>query len=167
MYYYDPGMLVCRIGEALREARKAKNIPPRLALPPKPESDTAVILASAYSGESQSTDLTVVAQPNQAALGLQRQQVERARRLHTAELPHRVTLTTRAGLVVRTVNLSNSGILFESPLKFTPETETDFTVFGERAKVDLSALIVRSEAKRERPRCDLPHGRGVHRGAER
>ena len=44
------------------------------------------------------------------------------------------------------VNLSNSGILFESPLKFMPETETDLTVLGEHAKFDLSARIVRSEA---------------------
>jgi PilZ domain len=146
VYYYDPGMLVCRIGEALREARKAKNVPQRLALPPKPESDTALIPVSADSIESQSTDLTVVAQANHTALRLQRQRVERARRLHAAELPHRVTVMTRAGLVVRTVNVSNSGILFESPLKFTPETETALTVFGEQAKFDLSVRIVRSEA---------------------
>lgn len=146
LYYYDPGMLVCRIGEALREARKAKNLPPRLALPPKPESDTALILAPAYSEESPSTNLTVVAQPTHEELRLQRLPVERARRLHAAELPHRVTLTTRTGVVVRMVNLSNSGILFESPLKFTPETETDLTILGDHAKFDLSARIVRSEA---------------------
>ena len=146
LYYYDPGMLVHRIGEALRDSRKARNVPrPRLALPAKPESDTALMLASARS-DNPSTDLALIAQPNQASLRLQRKRVERARRLPAAELPHRVTLTTRSGLAVRLVNLSNSGILFESPLKFTPESDTALTVFGEHAKFDLSARIVRSEA---------------------
>jgi hypothetical protein len=147
VYYYDPGMLVHRIGESLREARKARNLPPpRLALPPKPESDTALILASAASDARRPTDLALVGQPNHPLLHLQRQRVDRARRLAAAELPHRVTLTMRSGLVVRLVNLSNSGILFESPLKFTPEADAAMTVFGEHAKFDLSARIVRSEA---------------------
>ena len=42
-FYYDPGILVARIGEALREARTRKSLPKRMALPPKPEADTMLV----------------------------------------------------------------------------------------------------------------------------
>jgi hypothetical protein len=143
-YYYDPGMLVARIGEALREARKRKNLPkPRLALPPKPEADTMLMRVS-QTPEWERTGLMIV--PKAAApLRIERLQVNRAPRLSMAELPHRVTLATRSG-AARMINVSDSGILFESPLKYTPDTETAISLFGPHAKFDLPARIVRSEA---------------------
>jgi hypothetical protein len=146
-FSYDPGMLVCRIGDTLRESRKARHNPrPRLALPPKPESEpeTGLILASALEADSMALTLR---RPEHAPLRrLERQQVERARRLSAAELPHRVTLMMRNGLGVRMLNLSNSGILFESPLKFATDDEAALSLLGAHAKFDLSARIVRSEA---------------------
>ena len=143
-FYYDPGMLVARIGDTLREARKRKNLPkPRLALPPKPEPDTMLVRVS-QTPEWERTGLMIV--PKAAApLRIERLQVNRARRLSMAELPHRVTLATRSG-AARMINLSDSGILFESPLKYTPDTETAICLFGPHAKFDLPARIVRSEA---------------------
>jgi hypothetical protein len=144
-FYYDPGMLVTRIGETLREARKRKNLPkPRLALPPKPDPDT-MLMCVGDSAENEFTGLTVVHKPVPAALRIERLHVNRAQRLSMAELPHRVTLATRSG-AVRMINLSDSGILFESPLKYTPDTETALSLFGPHAKFDLPARIVRSEA---------------------
>jgi hypothetical protein len=144
-FSYDPGMLVCRIGDALRESRKARLNPrPRLALPPKPESETGLILVSAHAEDSMAMALRG---PDHAPIRrLERQQVTRSRRLSAGELPHRVSLTMRNGLGVRMLNLSNSGILFESPLKYTPDTEAALSLFGAHAKFDVSARIVRSEA---------------------
>lgn len=143
-FYYDPGMLVARIGDTLREARKRKNLPkPRLALPPKPEADTMLVRVS-QTPEWERTGLMIV--PKAAApLRIERLQVNRAPRLSMAELPHRVTLATRNG-AARMINLSDSGILFESPLKYAPDTETAISLFGPHAKFDLPARIVRSEA---------------------
>jgi hypothetical protein len=144
-YSYDPGMLVARIGETLREARKRKALPrPRLALPPKPETDTMLMRVS-HSTDSEFTGLTVVHQSVPAPRLIERLHVDRAQRLSTAELPHRVTLATRSG-AARMINLSDSGVLFESPLKYTPDTDTALSLFGPHAKFDLPVRIVRSEA---------------------
>ena len=144
-YYYDPGMLVARIGETLREARRRKHLPkPRLALPPKPEADTMLTCVN-HSADHEFTALTVVAPSVPSPMRIERLQVNRARRLSMAELPHRVTLATRCG-AARMINLSDSGILFESPLKYTPDTATALSLFGPHAKFDLPARIVRSEA---------------------
>jgi hypothetical protein len=143
-FYYDPGMLVSRINEALREARMRKNHPrPRLALPPKPEEDTMLVRVN-QTPEWERMGLTIV--PKAAPpLRIERQHVTRARRLSMAELPHRVTLATQSG-AVRMINLSDSGILFESPLKYTPDTVTGLSLFGPHAKFELPARIVRSDA---------------------
>jgi len=143
-FYYDPGMLVARIGDALREARKSKNLPrPRLALPPKPDAETMLVRVT-QTPEWERTGLTVV--PKVAPpIRIERPHVNRARRLSMAELPHRITLATRSG-AVKMINLSDSGILFESPLKYTPDTETALSLFGPHAKFDLPARIIRSEA---------------------
>jgi hypothetical protein len=72
----------------------------------------------------------------------ERPHVNRARRLSVAELPHRITLATRSG-AAKMINLSDSGILFESPLKYTPDSETALSLFGPHAKFDLPARIIR------------------------
>lgn len=143
-FYYDPAMLVARIGDALREARNNKNLPkPRLALPPKPEADT-MLMRVTQTLEWERTDLAIV--PKIAPpIRIERPHVNRARRLSIAELPHRITLSTRTG-AVKMINLSDSGILFESPLKYTPASETALSLFGPHAKFDLPARIIRSEA---------------------
>ena len=144
-FYYDPGMLVARIGETLRDARKKKNLPkPRLALPPGPEADTMLMCVN-HSTEDALTGLTVVPKSMATPLRIERVQVNRATRLSMAELPHSVTLATRSG-AARMINVSDSGILFESPLKYMPDSETALSLFGPHAKFDLAARIVRSEA---------------------
>ena len=143
-FSYDPGMLVARIGETLREAHKRKSLPrPRLALPPKQEADTMLMCIGHTTGSE--TGLAIVPKRAPTSLRIERLQVNRARRLSAAELPHRVTLATRSG-AARMINLSDSGILFESPLKYTPDTETGISLFGPHAKFDLPARIIRSEA---------------------
>jgi hypothetical protein len=143
-FSYDPGMLVARIDDTLREARERKELPPpRLALPPAPEADTILVRVT-QAPEWERTGLMIV--PKAAPLRrIERAHVSRARRLSMAELPHRVTLGTRSG-AVKMINLSDSGILFESPLKYTPDTVTALSLFGAHAKFDLPARIVRSEA---------------------
>ena len=144
-FYYDPGILVSRIGEALREARTRKSLPKRLALPPKPEADTMLVRVT-QTPEWERTGLTMVPAAVPAPLRqFERPHVNRARRLSIAELPHRVSLATRSG-TARMINLSDSGILFESPFKFTPDSETALSLFGPHAKFELPARIVRSEA---------------------
>jgi hypothetical protein len=61
------------------------------------------------------------------------------------DLPSRCTLTTPAGFIVRMVNVSESGVLFESPLKFTRDAETSLSLFSPQATLVLPARIVRSE----------------------
>ena len=48
-------------------------------------------------------------------LHFERKHLERARRFAVDELPSRCTLATPAGLIVRMLNVSSTGVLFESP----------------------------------------------------
>jgi len=54
-------------------------------------------------------------------------------------------MTTPSGLIVRMLNVSSTGVLFESPLKFARDSETLFNVLAPDANRVLSARIVRSE----------------------
>ena len=76
---------------------------------------------------------------------IQRKRLDRAPRLTPADLPSRCTLTTTAGFIVRMVNVSESGVLFESPIKFTRDAETSLSLSSPHASVVLPARIVRSE----------------------
>ena len=76
---------------------------------------------------------------------LQRKRLDRAQRFETHDLPSRCTLATPNGFIVRMVNVSETGILFESPLKFTRDSETAFSLLSPDTTRVLPARIVRSE----------------------
>jgi hypothetical protein len=112
---------------------------------------------------------------------LERRRLERARRFAIDDLPSRCTLTTPAGFIVRMLNVSATGVLFESPLKFTRDSETALSLLAPDTTHVLPARIVRSEVagvsgvgvtyqtaaqfgenvellKKIAPRADLPAG---------
>jgi hypothetical protein len=48
-------------------------------------------------------------------------------------------------MIVRMLNVSATGVLFESPLKFVPESDMAMSLFGPHTKLDLQSRIVRSD----------------------
>jgi hypothetical protein len=68
----------------------------------------------------------------------------RAHRLAAAELPWPCSLKTRDGTDVDLLNISNSGILIESSLKFAPQSTTEFHLLGPDSPLILPARFVRS-----------------------
>jgi hypothetical protein len=114
---YDADALVARINEALRQARHAKEQP--RVRPGRLEPSTALVLRS----EDMRLVPAAALEAGESQLLLERKRADRARRFAADELPSRCTLTTPAGFIVRMLNVSETGVLFESPLKFTPATE--------------------------------------------
>jgi DNA-binding response OmpR family regulator len=139
---YDLAALSARIDEALQQARD-ESLHPRIR-PARVELSTELMLRSAAH-----VDLARRAVPTlHGAPGpylLQRKRLDRAPRLMANDLPSRCTLTTPEGFIVRMVNVSESGVLFESPLKFTRDAETSLSLFSPQATLVLPARIVRSE----------------------
>ena len=139
---YDLAALSARFDEALRQVREAKNSPRVVA--ERVEVTTAMILRPAAD-----TSLALAAVPNvdtvSGPLLLQRKRLERAPRLTASDLPSRCTLTTPNGFIVRMLNVSESGVLFESPLKFPRDSETALSLLGPQSSLVLPARIVRSE----------------------
>jgi hypothetical protein len=137
---YDTSALVTRIEGMLREVREEKKAPrirpvrvePCTALIPR--SDAATDLATIPTGDSARRPILI-----------QRKRLERAPRFVADDLPSPCTLTTPAGLIVRMLNVSASGVLFESPLKFTRDSETLLNLLGAETTHVLPARIVRSE----------------------
>ena len=78
-------------------------------------------------------------------LHFERKQLDRARRFAVDELPSRCTLATPSGLIVRMLNVSSTGVLFESPLKFSRDSETLLNMLAPESTHVLPARIVRSE----------------------
>jgi len=76
---------------------------------------------------------------------LMRTKRRRAHRLDPGELPWPCAVTTPKGVAVRLLNVSTTGLLFESPLKFTPDSETSLYLSGPDTKLVLPARFVRSE----------------------
>ncbi len=139
---YDPAALTARIGESLTQLRHDREFP-RLRIAANSEPSAALALFEPDSHRT--TALSLVAKPDASPLALQRRRLHRARRLTQELLPHRCTLTTPAGFIVRMVNVSATGVLFESPLKFIPESETSLSLLGPQSKIELPSRIVRSE----------------------
>ena len=137
---FDPHALTGRIGETLTEVRETRETP-RIRLAATRE---VIGLAAAAGSNEPSTALQLVPRDG-AAMTLQRHRLNRARRLKQEDLPGRCTLTTPAGMIVRMVNVSASGVLFESPLKFVPESDLPMSLLGPQTKLDLQTRIVRSE----------------------
>jgi hypothetical protein len=141
---YDLAALAARIDEALRQVRDARESP-RIR-PAHVEPSTALILRSDVDGTLAmlpSTSILDGAPPQ--PLILERKRLDRAPRFGLHELPSRCTLTTPAGFIVRMVNVSQTGVLFESPLKFLRDSETSLSLYGPDATLVLPARIVRSE----------------------
>ena len=135
---YDLAALTARIDEALRQVREEKEYPrirvriePSRALMLRPEIDAAPTTSLVAGGHE--------------PLILQRKRLERATRFGAHDLPSRCTLTTPAGFIVRMVNVSETGVLFESPLKFTRDSETSLSLFSPEKTLVLPARLVRSE----------------------
>jgi hypothetical protein len=139
---YDATAVVARIDEALRQVREEKEYPRARAAHVEPSTalqrhdrDAHLLMAPGQSG------IAAV----QVPLLLERKRLQRARRFGSDELTSRCTLTTPAGFIVRMLNVSESGVLFESPLKFSRDSETALSLFGPETTLILPARIVRSE----------------------
>jgi hypothetical protein len=79
------------------------------------------------------------------AIDLARAQKSRASRLTPAELPCACSLTTKSGHIVHLLNVSTTGVLFESPLKFSANEETWLYLLAPESSVKLPSRFVRSE----------------------
>ena len=175
---YDAAALVTRVEEALRQAHEAKAYP-RIR-PVRIEPSTALILRPGDATDLALMPFAVSDGPREPIL-LERRRLERARRFAIDDLPSRCTLTTPAGFIVRMLNVSATGVLFESPLKFTRDSETALSLLAPDTTHVLPARIVRSEVagvsgvgvtyqtaaqfgenvellKKIAPRADLPTG---------
>jgi hypothetical protein len=139
---YDAAAVVARIDEALREVREAKDSPRAEAVRVAPAA--AMILRPAVDTGLALSGISGVNAPSGPLL-LQRQRLERAPRVAPSDLPSRCTLTTPSGFIVRMLNVSQSGVLFESPLKFTRDSETSLSLFSPHGSLVLPSRIVRSD----------------------
>lgn len=109
--------------------------------PARVELATALALRSNTSGDLAPVAVGIASSPSL----IQRKRLDRAPRLMPTDLTSRCTLTTPAGFIVRMVNVSESGVLFESPLKFTRDAEMSLSLFSPHATLVLPSRIVRSE----------------------
>ena len=139
---YDAAAVVARIDEALRQVREAKHSPRVRAV--RVDPSTAMILRPSAT-MNLARPGTPIVEGTSGPILLKRKRLERARRVMAADLPSRCTLTTPAGFIVRMLNVSESGVLFESPLKFTRDAETSLSLFSPQASLVLPARIVRSD----------------------
>jgi CheY-like chemotaxis protein len=139
---YDAAAVVARIDEALRQVREAKHSPRVRAV--RVDPSTAMILRPSATMNLARAGTPIV-EGTSGPIFLKRKRLERARRVMAADLPSRCTLTTPAGFIVRMLNVSESGVLFESPLKFTRDAETSLSLFSPQASLVLPARIVRSD----------------------
>jgi CheY-like chemotaxis protein len=148
---YDPAAVAARIGETLSHLRTLTP-PPRLRALDKPAFDAAAVeVDAAENGRAAAPVLalvkrsaTPVAVP-EVLPSLMRTRRRRAHRLEPGELPWPCAVTTPKGVAVRLLNVSTTGLLFESPLKFTPDSETSLYLSGPDTKLVLPARFVRSE----------------------
>jgi len=140
---YDATAVLARVEEALLEARSAKENP--RVRPVLVEPSTALILGATSAEKLALMRIGRMLDDVREPLRFERQHLDRARRFAVDELPARCTMTTPAGLIVRMLNVSSTGVLFESPLKFARDSETLLNVLAPDANRVLPARIVRSE----------------------
>jgi PilZ domain-containing protein len=139
---YDATAVVARIDEALRQVLEAKEYPRIRAA--HVEASTGLVRRDRDAHLLMAPGLPGLGD-EQTRLVLERKRLERARRFGADELTSRCTLTTPNGFIVRMLNVSESGVLFESPLKFTRDSEMALSLFGPQTTLILPARIVRSE----------------------
>lgn len=139
---YDRGVLGDRIVEALKQSRVAKPERHQVA---KGSADTSLMVverptlweASAYWRSGSDLSVSRLIQP--------RTRSPRAHRLTPDELPWSSNLIMPNGVEVRLINVSKSGILVESPIKFAPDSPTEFHLRGPNASLVVPARFIRSE----------------------
>jgi hypothetical protein len=141
---YDTSALVTRIEGMLREVREEKKYPRIRSVRVESEPCTALIVRPG------STDLATIPTASivntaRGPMLIERRRLDRSPRIAANELPAPCTLTTPTGLIVRLVNVSESGVLFESPLKFLRDAETLLSLFAPDTTHVLPSRIVRSE----------------------
>jgi len=143
---YDPAALGTRIVEALQQSRVAWTTSTTR------DHDLAAEGGSTAGVEAE-PGAEVIVRPRtfaRAAPVVQlvsprpRTRGRRAHRLAAAELPWPCSLKTRDGTDVDLLNISKSGILIETSLKFAPESTTEFHLLGPDTTLTLPARFVRS-----------------------
>ncbi len=140
---FDRGVLGDRIVEALKQSRAAK--PERQLHLAKGAADDSQALverptlweASAHWRSGTHASISQLVRP--------RARGRRAHRLSPDELPWSSNLIMPNGVEVRMINVSRSGILVESPIKFAPDSPTEFHLQGPEASVIVPARFIRSE----------------------
>ena len=139
---FDRGVLGDRIVEALKQSRVAK--PERHLHLAKGSADMSLMalerptLREASAHWRSGSDLSV-------SQLIRRTRGRRAHRLTPDELPWSSILIMPNGVEVRLINVSRSGILVESPVKFTPDSPTEFHLKGPEANLVVPARFIRSE----------------------
>jgi CheY-like chemotaxis protein len=131
---YDSSALGDRIVEALQESQAAR-IDRQLRLV---GGNECVAAPRPQAAPGDPTAMTVVRATPRA-------RGRRAHRLTPADLPWPCTLTTPNGVDLKLLNVSRSGILIESAVKFAPDSSTDLYLSGPESRLVLPARFVRSE----------------------
>jgi hypothetical protein len=127
---YDPDAVGARIADALRRARRERNLPRparRLLAAPDHEQEMAT------DGEACT------------ALTLTRHRQARAHRWTRTDIRWLRTVQTPWGLELQVLNISASGLLVESPSKLLPESATELQLIGSGLTLTMPARFVRSE----------------------
>ncbi len=138
---YDRGFLGDRIMEALKQSRVVV-----------PERHLRLAKGSAVEATDERPTLweaTAQWRPGgdmrTARIVRPRARGRRAHRLTPDELPWSSNLIMPNGVEVRLVNVSRTGILVESPVKFVPDSTTEFHLKGGETSMIVPARFIRSE----------------------
>ena len=138
---YDRGFLGDRIIEALKQSRVV--VPQRhlrLAKGSAPEAtDDRPTLWEATAQWRPGSDMRVARIVRPRAGG------PRAHRLTPDQLPWSSNLVMPNGVEARLVNVSRTGILVESPVKFVPDSTREFHLKGGEISLIVPARFIRSE----------------------
>jgi hypothetical protein len=147
---YDAAAVATRIGETLtqlRTTRERTKLKPVLKRSSKPAAspDCAPVVPTGNADPARKLSLVGKPAAPEIARMPARTRQRRAHRLTASELPWPCAVTTSKGVAVRLLNISTSGILFESSLKFMPDTDASLYLSGPDTKLTLLARFVRSE----------------------
>jgi hypothetical protein len=140
---YDRGFLGDRIIEALKQSRAAQ--PDRQLRLAKGKADEVASLVDRPTLWEASAPWRTGSHAKVAQLVRPRARGRRAHRLTPDELPWSSNLIMPNGVEVRLVNVSRSGILVESPIKFVPDSTTEFHLKGGESSLIVPARFIRSE----------------------
>jgi len=145
---YDFSAVARRIEEALEESRlNAQDYeferPARLLLL---EAKTPMLLTAASGADIESEALSLVSlEAELRSYAGHRELQARAPRLEWHQLPWLNTVKLTWGAELRLVNISRSGLLVESGVRFTMGNRTEFQLVGSDQEVIVKARVVRSD----------------------